>query len=327
MITGSTREFSLAQIAAGLPALALAASWAIRFSRSAFMVTGENDSFSSSLGLGVAGDVVEQLAGVAAQRRVGGEQRQVGVDLGRDRVIVAGAEVAVGAQAIALAAHHQRELGVGLVLDEAEDDVDAGALQVAGPLQIGLLVEPGLDLDQGGDVLAVLGRLDQGGDDRAVLGGAVEGLLDGQHIGVARRLADELHHHVEALEGVVDQDVLLADGGEAVAAVVADAFGEARLERRELQVRAVGGDQLGELVQAQQAVDQDDVLRLGVQAFEDEFAQVFGHRGLDLDPHHRAQPALFQPPASNSRTRSSASSSISTSESRIRRNRPWPNTS
>ena len=58
---------------------------------------------------------------------------------------------------------------MGLVLDEAEDDVDAGALQVAGPVEVGLLVEARLDLDQRGDVLAGLGRLDQGRDDRAVL--------------------------------------------------------------------------------------------------------------------------------------------------------------
>ena len=76
----------------------------------------------------------------------------------------------------------------------------------------------------------------QGGDDRAILRGPVEGLLDRQHIGVARGLADELHHHVEAFERVVDQDVLLADGGETVAAVVADPFREARLEGRKLEV-------------------------------------------------------------------------------------------
>jgi hypothetical protein len=97
---------------------------------------------------------------------------------------------------------------------------------VPGPAQIGLLVEARLDLDQGGDVLAVLGRLDQGRDDRAVLGGAVQGLFDGDDVRVAGGLAQELDHHVEALERVVDQDVLLADRREDVAAVVADALGK-----------------------------------------------------------------------------------------------------
>ena len=57
----------------------------------------------------------------------------------------------------------------------------------------------------------------------------------------------------------------------------------------------VGRDQLRQLGQAQHAVDQDHVLRLGLQALDDEVAQIVGHRGLDLDPHHRAQAALLQP--------------------------------
>jgi hypothetical protein len=50
---------------------------------------------------------------------------------------------------------------VGLQLDEAVDDLHAGALQVARPADIGLLVEARLELDQRGDRLAGLGRLDQ----------------------------------------------------------------------------------------------------------------------------------------------------------------------
>jgi hypothetical protein len=38
---------------------------------------------------------------------------------------------------------------VGLVLDEAEDDVDARALEIPRPLQVRFFVEARLDLDQG----------------------------------------------------------------------------------------------------------------------------------------------------------------------------------
>ena len=61
-----------------------------------------------------------------------------------------------------------------------------------------------------------------------VVAGAVERLLDRHHVRIARRLAEELHDDVEALVGVVDDDVLGADRGEAIAAEVADALGEAR---------------------------------------------------------------------------------------------------
>ena len=113
-------------------------------------------------------------------------------------------------------------------------------------------------------------------------------------MGVAGRLTNELHHHIEALEGVVDQDVLFPDRREAVAPVVEDAFGEAGGERLELQVRTIWRDQLRQLVQAQQAVDQQDIVGLGAEIFADEAAQALGHGLLDLDPDHRAQSPLLQ---------------------------------
>ena len=58
-------------------------------------------------------------------------------------------------------------------------------------------------------------------------------------LGSRDRLAQELHHHVERLVGMVDDDVLLADGGEAIAAELADALGKADVERLEDQIRPV----------------------------------------------------------------------------------------
>ena len=68
----------------------------------------------------VAGHVVEQPRRVARQVGIGGEERQVGVDARGDRVVVAGAEMRVGAHAAALAPHHQRQLGVRLQFGEAD---------------------------------------------------------------------------------------------------------------------------------------------------------------------------------------------------------------
>ena len=61
-----------------------------------------------------------------------------------------------------------------------------------------------------------------------ILRGAVERLLDRDDIRIGRRLAQELHHHVETLERMMDDDVLGADRGETVAAMIADALGKAR---------------------------------------------------------------------------------------------------
>src|SRR5690625_5846985 len=54
------------------------------------------------------------------------------------------------------------------------------ALPISG--DVGLLVEAGLDLDDGEHLLAGLGRVDEGVDDRGVAGGAVERLLDREHV-------------------------------------------------------------------------------------------------------------------------------------------------
>ena len=58
--------------------------------------------------------------------------------------------------------------------------------------------------------------------------GAVQGLLDRDDRRVARRLAQELDDDVEALIRVMDDDVLLPDRREAVAAEIADALRKAR---------------------------------------------------------------------------------------------------
>ena len=98
----------------------------------------------------------------------------------------------------------------------------------ARPQQILLLVEARLQLDHRGDRLAGLGGGDQRVDDRRLLAGAVERLLDRDDVGVLGRLAQEGDHHLEALIGVVDDDVLGPDRGEAVAVIFADPLGKAR---------------------------------------------------------------------------------------------------
>ena len=75
-------------------------------------------------------------------------------------------------------------------------------------------------------------------------GGAVERLLDRDHVRIARRLLQELHHHVEGFVGVMDDEVLLPDRGEAVAAMIADALGKARIIGHELEVGPVDRDEL-----------------------------------------------------------------------------------
>ncbi len=75
-------------------------------------------------------------------------------------MVVAGAEMAVGAIAVVFAAHHQAHLGVSLPFDEAVDDLHARALELAGPFDVALFVEARLQFDHCGDCFTRLRRLD-----------------------------------------------------------------------------------------------------------------------------------------------------------------------
>ena len=106
----------------------------------------------------VAGEVVEQLGEVEAEVRVAREHAEIFVGRRRLRVVVAGADVAVAADAVGLLTHDQQDLGVRLQTDQAVHDVRARLLQHAGPFDVGLLVEAGFQLDERNDLLCLLPR-------------------------------------------------------------------------------------------------------------------------------------------------------------------------
>ena len=167
------------------------------------------------------------------------------------RVVVAGADVEVAAEPRALAADDERDLRVRLEPDEAVHDVRAGLLEAAGPDDVVLLVEAGLDLDQDDDLLALLRRADQRPDDRGVAGRPVQRLLDRQDVGVVGGLVDEpLDRGRERLVRVVQEDVAGPHLGEHVDRLVLVRRQQAQRDDRgvgrRLEVRAV---EVGELPQ------------------------------------------------------------------------------
>ena len=194
---------------------------------------------------------------VAADRRIGREKGYVGVNSRRHRMIIAGADMAIGDQRIALAAHHHRQLGVGLQFDEAEHDLRAGAFEIARPADIGLFVEARLEFDQRRHRFARLGRLDQRMHDRTVGRGAIERLLDRDDGGIARRLREELDDDVEGFIGVMDDEILLPDRGEAIAAIVAHPLGKPRVIGGKFQIGPIERDELRQFVERQHALDDE----------------------------------------------------------------------
>ncbi len=214
MIWGSTSEFILAMMRAGQPASAWARSRSIRPVSRWREVTWRDDQLVPVVRLGVARQEVEERAGILAELATTGEEAQVGILPRGRRVVVPGGQVDVPPDAVVFAADDQGRLAMGLESDDPVDDVDARLLEHAGLVDVVLLVESGLELDQGRHLFAILGGTRQGGDDRVGLGRAVEGHLDRQRLGIFRGLLEKLHDRAERLVRVVDQDIVVADGGE-----------------------------------------------------------------------------------------------------------------
>ena len=136
----------------------------------------------------------------AGELGVGGEVADVGVQARGLRVVVAGRQVRVArsSRRACLAARDEQQLGVRLQPDDAVHHLRAHRLEPLGPVDVGLLVEARLQLDHRHHFLAAPRRLDQQVHQRRLAAGAVDGLLDRQHVGVVHRLAQELHHRLEA---------------------------------------------------------------------------------------------------------------------------------
>ena len=148
----------------------------------------------------VAGQIVEDVRDVRHDVGIGGEQTQVGVDLRRLRVVVAGAGVHVALHAVGLLPHDQTQLRVRLQLGKAVDDVDAVRLQPPRPEDVVALVEARLELDEHRDLLAGFGRGDEQRNQRRVRANAVQRHLDRDDVRILHRRAQERLHRSERLE-------------------------------------------------------------------------------------------------------------------------------
>src|SRR6185437_15054917 len=117
--------------------------------------------------------------------------------------------------------------------------------------------------------------------------GAIERLLDREHVGIARRLAQEIHHRREALVRMMQQNVFLTDAGEEVGAAREAAWHPGR-EHRIFQLGA-----LDQVVDRREAVEVDGPRdAVGIDVAQRELPQQELHdvgravlRGLE--PHRR----------------------------------------
>ncbi len=92
----------------------------------------------------------------------------------------------------------------------------------------------------------------------------------------------------------MDDEILLLDGDEAVAAIVAQTLREARIVRFEFQLRPIEADDLGQFVQRQHAVEYEHLFRQDVELSRDKRAQLIGGQAVEFEPDHRSETAALQ---------------------------------
>ena len=158
-----------------------------------------------------SGERIEELPYIVGDVGPSGEVAQVGVIASGARVVVARAQMGVVAHAPALAADDEAHLAVGLVPDEAVNDVDPGLLELFGPLDIVRLVEARFQFYERSHLLAVLRCLDQRTHQGRIATRAIERLFDRKHLRIAGGLLDEIHHRLKRIVRMVQEDVLRAE--------------------------------------------------------------------------------------------------------------------
>ena len=241
--------------------------------------------------------VAEELDGIAAERLALGDEAEVGVELGRLLVVVARTQLRDVLDAVIGLARDAADLGMHLVFAETVDDVAPRLLEALRPLDVVALVEAGAQLEERGDLLAVLGGRDERLGELRLARQAVQGDLDGNDARVESSLFEQLNERVHALIGVREQDVAVAHLIHD-AAVAVERRGPSRRERRVRQPGALRLRQAASQPPGEAQVERHDGV-VDLAALEAELLEhVLFHdrreRALALEAHRRQARALLQ---------------------------------
>ena len=243
----------------------------------------------------VAGQEVEQVRHVIAELLVGRQQAEVLVDAGRVRVVVAGAQMCVPPDARPLPADDQTHLRMGLQAHHAVHDVDPRLLEGPRPGDVGLLVEPGLELDERHHLLAGFSGADQRSDDRGVRRGPIQRLLDRLYVRiVSGRLDEGFDRGRERVVWMVHQDIAaLAEDPEDIRRSVLghEPGGSDGRPRWLLEVGTLERDQPRQGAEIERPLGLIDLFQVQLELPHQERPNLRGHRPFDLETHGHGSPA------------------------------------
>src|SRR5450755_2611796 len=109
-----------------------------------------------------------------------------------------------------IAADQERKFAVSLEADQSVKYLHAGVFQIARPADVGVFVEAGFKLYDGGYFFFLRGR-DQCGNNQRMLVGAVERLLDGEHLRIFGGGLNERYDCIVGIVGMVKQNIVAAE--------------------------------------------------------------------------------------------------------------------
>ena len=112
-----------------------------------------------------------------------------------------------------------------LLTRQTVDNTASCVLQHLGVIDIALLIKAGTKFQQAQHVLASVGGIGQCRCYFTAVGKSVERYLDGDYLRVIRRLVQQIHKRVHALEGEGQQQVMLINIINIFALLQADIFG------------------------------------------------------------------------------------------------------
>ena len=240
---------------------------------------------------GVPRQHVEEHRHVGPELVVAAQEPQIGVELGRPLVVVAGAEVDVAPDALRFAADDQQRLAVDLQVGDAVDHAGPRLVEFPRPGDVAAFVETRLELHDRRDLLAVFGGAAQRPHDGRIVAHAVERLLDREHAGIFRRPFQKRHQSTEILIRRGDQDrTAIFDRAKRVG-------GSGKLRHRHRRPRGFrqsGGvrrrRELDELREAQRPPDEVDALRSDFEFAQKPLEQPAARPARYFQPHDSVAP-------------------------------------
>ena len=169
--------------------------------------------------------LIKQASQILTNYRIASKQAQICVKASRLRIVVASSNVAIAAQSFGFLANHKRKLAMRLQSNNAVNNVNACALKLTCPSNVGIFVESRLNLHQRKNLLASVSRVYESVDNRRITRRAVQRLLNCKHLWIRRRLRQErLNRRRERIVRMMQQNVVLTNRSENILRVASFHF-------------------------------------------------------------------------------------------------------